>query len=64
MGFWFFAGLIGAIAVAPILIRGLRARWGSPELRATLNAVALAVALDMLPLVFMVVRGQRSPEKK
>ncbi len=64
MGFWLFAGLIGAIAAAPVFIRGLRSRWGSPELRATLHAVALAVALDILPLVFMVLRGQRSPKKK
>lgn len=62
--FWAVVGFCGAAAVAPFLVRGLRSRWASPELRATLHAVAIAIALDLLPLLFMLVRGQRRPIKK
>ena len=64
MIFWAVVGFCGAIAAAPFLVRGLRSRWGSPELRATLHAIAIAIALDLLPLVFMLVRAKRSPIKK
>ena len=64
MIFWAVVGFCGAMAVAPFWVRGLRSRWGLPELRATLHAVAIAIALDLLPLVFMLVRGRRSPLKK
>lgn len=64
MGFWVVVGFFGALAVTPILVRALRSRWGSPELRVTLNAVAIAIVLDMLPLIFVLIRGQRSSNKK
>lgn len=63
MIFWAVVGFFGVLTLAPILIRALRSRWGSPELRATLHAVGIAMALDAIPLILWLIRGQRSPKK-
>jgi single-stranded DNA-specific DHH superfamily exonuclease len=64
MIYCYILGFCVAVAVVPFLVRALRSRWGSPGLRATLQAVAIAAVLDMLPLIFLLVRGRRSPIKK
>jgi len=62
---WATLILLGALVGIPIIVRGLRSQWGSPELRATLHAVAVSVALDLVPLlILMLARGKRSPAKK
>lgn len=63
MTFWAVVGFLGALAVVPVLIRALRSRSGSPELRATLHAVGIAIALDAIPLIICLIRAQRSPKK-
>jgi hypothetical protein len=63
--FWSVAAVCGALAVAPFLIRAVRSRWSSsPEVRAVVQALAIAIVIDLLPLVLMLVRGQRRPVKK
>lgn len=63
MLFWIVVGFFGVLAVLPALIRALRLNWGPPELRATLHAVGIAIALDAIPLILWLIRGQRSPKK-
>lgn len=60
---WVLAGLLSALALAPLLIRALRDLRGSPELRATLRAAAIGMVLELIPLLFLLVRvkGQRRP---
>jgi hypothetical protein len=63
MMLWLLAGLLGALALAPLLIRAFRDLRDSPELRATLRAAAIGMALELIPLLLLLVRvrGQRRP---
>lgn len=63
MHFWIIVGIFGLLAILPTVIQALRSRWGSPELRATLHAVGIAIVLDAIPLIFCLIRGTRSPKK-
>jgi hypothetical protein len=62
---WVVVALLAAIAAAPFLIRACRGLRGSPELKATLNALAIGVLLELIPLLVLLVRfkGQRRPQK-
>ena len=63
MTLWIVAGLLGALAATPFFVRTLRDLRGSPELRATIRAAAIGIALELVPLLFLLVRarGQRRP---
>jgi len=62
---WVVVALLAAIAAVPFLIRACRDLRGSPELKATLNALAIGVLLELIPLLVLLVRfkGQRRPQK-
>jgi hypothetical protein len=62
---WALAALLAAIAAAPFLIRAFRDLRGSPQMKATLNALAIGVLLELIPLLVLLVRfkGQRRPPK-
>ena len=59
----FIGGLLGALVLAPLLIRAFRDLRGSPELRATLHALAIGILLEMVPLLLLLARnrGSRRP---
>ncbi len=63
MTLWIVAGVLGALAATPFFIRALRGLRGSPELRATLRAAVIGIALELVPLLFLLIRarGQRRP---
>ena len=62
--FWSLVAVCGVVAVAPLLVRAVRSRWDAPEIRAVVQALGIAILIDLLPLVLMLVRGQRRPVKK
>jgi hypothetical protein len=64
MPFLAVVGFFGVLSTLPTLIRAVRSRWGSPELRATLHAVGIAIALDAIPLFLWLLRGQRRPQNE
>lgn len=61
--FSIIVGLLGLLAILPNLIRALRLRWRSPEFQATLHAVGFALALDLIPILLCVFRGQGGSKK-
>ena len=62
--FWSVVAACGVIAISPFLFRAVRSRWDAPEIRAVVQALGLAILIDLLPLILMLVRGQRRPIKK
>jgi hypothetical protein len=60
---WILAGLLGAIAIAPLFIRAMPELRGSPELEAALHAAVIGVLMELIPLLILLIRtrGLRRP---